>query len=175
MVSRGNRKRSMLKALRPIKFGRYGNGYSVMKHMTWLWQLPYSKQLREVSLMINKLLFLGYKLTPEELAIIARVMRKGNDMFFAWFESGEYVPTERDLLKIEGKLPILSKAYLFRFEKHINGMVQKYGKKEYNNKFNRGLEHIAKQLEARGVNMHMKPVESISPIEFSEEEMRGHE
>ena len=104
--------------------------------------------------MIDKLFFLGYRFTPDELATVARAMRKGNTFYFTDFESGEYVPSERDLLKIEGKLAIQSRAYMFRYEKHINRMIQKYGKKEYNKKFKRGLEHIAKQLESRGQHAH---------------------
>ena len=96
-----NRKRSMLKTLRK---NDGASGYYIMKHMTWLLRLPYSRCLVETALLIDRLILLGYRFTPDELAIIARVMRKGETRYFTWFESGEYVPTEHDLLKIQGKL-----------------------------------------------------------------------
>lgn len=97
------RKRAIVKALRK---NDGASGYYVFRHMKWLWQLPLFKRCRETSYMVDKMISLGYRFTSEELAIIARVMRKGNPMYFEWFEHGKYVPTERDISKVSGKLEL---------------------------------------------------------------------
>ena len=108
----GNRKNAMLKVLRK---NRGKSGYRVVRHMAWLWNInQYPVLLRESAQLIKKMIYLGYYFSPEELAIIHRAVRKGNSQYFDFFESGQYVPTKRDIDWVNGMIAFLTEQYTKR-------------------------------------------------------------
>jgi broad specificity phosphatase PhoE len=95
------RKKSTLKAIRITKLV---SGYYIVKH-SWIWKMnQYWPQMIETQNLVKLLILRGFRFTTEELATIFNVARHGNPYRFSMFESGEYVPSARDIEKVLGPI-----------------------------------------------------------------------
>ena len=74
------------------------------------------------------LILRGYRFSIEEFATIFNASRHGNPYRFSMFESGEYIPSERDIEKVQGAIKFQEKYGKTK----LWGVCQEYvtGKKE---------------------------------------------
>ena len=92
------RKKATLKA---IRMSKGISGYYIVKH-SWVWKInKYWPQWLETRDLVKFLILRGFMFTTEELAIIFSAARHGNPYRFQMFESGEYLPSERDIEKVQ--------------------------------------------------------------------------
>ena len=103
------RKKATLKAMR---ISKGVSGYYIVKH-SWIWKInQYWPQMIETRDLVKLLILRGFRFTTEELATIFSAARHGNPYQFPMFESGEYVPSARDIEKVLGLLKFQEKADL---------------------------------------------------------------
>ena len=146
-TGREKRKQAMLKGLKII---RAGSGYYTIRHMTWLWSnTSHTALMRESSNLVKKLIFLGYYFSTDELAITFRAVRKGNAQYFDFFESGQYIPTQRDIDWAEGMLSFQLEKYQERADMIFHKPVGKGNITRWQRSFKRGQEIISKEWKAK--------------------------
>lgn len=146
-TDRGIRKQAMLKVLKKI---RCGSGYHTIRRMTWLWSnTSHTVLMRESSNLLKKLFVLGYYFSADELAITFRAVRKGNAQYFEFFESGRYVPTQRDIDWAEGMLSFQLKKYLERADMIFHKPLGRGNIARWKRSIKRGQEIIAKEWKAK--------------------------
>ena len=146
-TDRGIRKQAMLKVLKKI---RCGSGYHTIRRMTWLWSnTSYTVLMRESSNLAKKLIFLGYYFSPDERVITFRAVRKGNAQYFDFFESGQYVPTQRDIDWAVGMLSFQQNKYLERFDMIFHKPVGKGNITRWQRSFKRSQIIISKEWKAK--------------------------
>ena len=87
------RKKATLKA---IRISKGVSGYYIVKH-SWIWKINqyWTKQL-ETRDLVKFLILRGYSFSIEEFAT-------------TMFESGEYIPSERDIEKVQGAIKFQEK------------------------------------------------------------------